>query len=211
MCINCRKAAIEDIAILGNAAVAAYNTNSANEAPLRALQRTLIEIEQLHADADLAETQKLSDQYKSDQAAPAQPDTTTGIDADKDAMIIVNGAPGIGKDDLLLAIGKALLDLGYVAEGYSPDVLLVRDPKPVTVARAEAMREGMAMHSEPQPPVEVLTPNEVEVAKLIRSRLYKVLGDLPTYGGYRELTIEQLDARLEAEINEFNVSVGLRK
>lgn len=161
MCINCRKAAIEDIAILGNAAVAAYNTNSANEAPLRALQRTLIEIEQLHADADLAETQKLSDQYKSDQAAeqaPAQPDTTAGVDADKDAMVIINGAPGIGKDDLLLAIGKALLDLGYVAEGYSQDVLLVRDPKPVSVARAEAMREGMTMRSEPQPPVEVLTP-----------------------------------------------------
>lgn len=210
MCINCRKATIEDIAILGNAAVAAYNTNSKNQDSLLLLQRTLIDIEQLHAEIDLAETRKLSDQYKSAMAGEDNPpDQTTGVDADKDAMVIINGASGIGKGYMLKDIGKALLDLGYVAEGYSEDVLLVRDPLG-TIKNRTAEAVAACSTVQPQPPVEVLTPSEVEVAKLIRSRLFKVLGDLPTYGGYRELTIEQLDARLSDEIEEFNRSVGLR-
>lgn len=145
----------------------------------------------------------------SEQIDLQQQDTPAVMDPEHDVVLVLNGATGTGKGALINLIGKLLLDRDFQVEGVEgvEDGLLIRDP----VSTLKNREANQAMGCGPVAPVHMLTPSEYDVAKLLNSRLWKVLHDLPHGRGYRELTVEQLTARLCDEIVEYDRTKATEK
>lgn len=207
MCNKCKLSAANTIAILMGAAHTADAFNSPVKDTLTKLVETLTKAEQIFADGDLAAIESLEKQIReADELLNQQPNQVSPAGRDDGNVYLhVHGARGVGKSSVCNWVEKLLIDAGFRAE-----VCLATEGHEVI----KVIKPTQTLHSKGQAPGTVapakdldeqqLTPSEVEVAKLLRSRLWKVLSDLPSGRGYRELTVEKLYERLGVEVDDAN-------